>query len=223
MPQESNLKEKFQQLAPWMPSIIESVKKDIKNEHLKQDYVFIKKYLSGKNINKVSNEEFAEAYNQAIQDEETGEKIAEFIAHKWIFRHSEMYHFFEQHLQAINPNFTEIKELTNEQSEPMVHGAVKEFGPKRTLIFSVFNDVRFPKAYIKKLEELAHQAKNHEEEHERISSEKQSAEALANSHAQEIARITDKYEKKLLGLQKKYTQDVDMLKKQIANLQRKLV
>ena len=38
----------------------------------------------------------------------------------------------------------------------------------------------------------------------------------------EMARVKDKYEKKLNGLQKKYQVDVENLKKQIAQLQRKL-
>ena len=37
-----------------------------------------------------------------------------------------------------------------------------------------------------------------------------------------MARLTDKYEKKLMGLQKKYQLDQEALKKQLAALQRKL-
>jgi hypothetical protein len=52
--------------------------------------------------------------------------------------------------------------------------------------------------------------------------EKQSAETLEKAYEREIARLTDKYEKKLQGLQKKYLFDTEALKKQIATLQRKL-
>ena len=42
-------------------------------------------------------------------------------------------------------------------------------------------------------------------------------------YEQQIARLTDKYEKKISGLQKKYVQDTDNLKKQLAQLQKKCV
>jgi hypothetical protein len=37
-----------------------------------------------------------------------------------------------------------------------------------------------------------------------------------------MQRLVDKYEKRLSGLEKKYLNDTDILKKQIANLQKKL-
>ena len=222
MSQEQTYQQKFLHLKEWMPAIIETVKKDLKNEHLKQDYAFIKKYFPGKNVHKVENEELANAYSQAIQEEENGNNIAEFIANRWIFRHGEMYHLFEENLSAINPNFTEIKELTDQQAEQLTQKATQAFGALRTYIFSLLNSVALSPAHFKKLAELARQAHQHEEKETKNAVEKRSLEELQSSHEREIARLTDKYEKKLIGVQKKYTHDVDVLKKQLANLQRKL-
>src|SRR5262245_6832259 len=102
MPRELNFKDKLSQFKEWMPSIMECIKKDIRNEHLKKDNAFVKKYLNGKNIHKLNSNELAQAYTQAIDEQENGEELAEFIAHRWIFRNSEMYHFFETHLCKIN-------------------------------------------------------------------------------------------------------------------------
>ena len=45
---------------------------------------------------------------------------------------------------------------------------------------------------------------------------------MQSHYDQQITRLTDKYEKKLQGMQKKYIQDIETLKKQITLLQRKL-
>ena len=80
----------------------------------------------------------------------------------------------------------------------------------------------FSPAHLKKLETTAHKEKSKAKESIVQEAEKRSLDDVKTQHALEVARLTDKYEKKLLGFQKKYTQDVEMLKKQLANLQRKL-
>lgn len=218
----NELKQKLIQLTEWMPVIIETVKKDLKNDHLKQDYAFAKKYLDGKNLHKIENEDLSKAYTQALKDEEKGAEIAEFISHRWIFRNSEMYNFFEERLTAINPNFTEIKALSDAQAEPLIKDAVANFGALRTYIFSMLNAVAFSSGELEKLAKQAKTDKVHQEKEALNAAEQRTLEEAKKAHALEISRLTDKYEKKLLGLQKKYTQDVAMLKKQIANLQRKI-
>ncbi len=52
--------------------------------------------------------------------------------------------------------------------------------------------------------------------------EAKSVEQIKRHCEQEVARLTDKYEKKLLGMQKKYAIDTAQLKKQIGMLQKKL-
>ena len=220
MSTETSLTKKLIALHEWMPSIIETVKKDLKNDHLKQDFGFSKKYLGGKNLHKVENEELVLAYTQALKEEEKSEEIAEFITHRWIFRNSEMYDFFEKRLAQINPDFTEIKALSDSQADSLIKESIAAFGPLKSYIFSILNAVAFSPAHFDKLAKLARVTKEKEDKETQEQAEKDTLEAAKQQHAREIARLTDKYEKKLLGLQKKYTQDMAILKKQIANLQR---
>ena len=219
---DMSYKDRLIQLNEWMPEIIETVKKDLKNDHLKKDYAFFKKYFPGKNINKVENQELKDAYTRSIIEEDAGNEIAEFIVQRWILKNSELYHFFEMQLSKINEDFTEIKQLSHEQAEELEKEAVKEFGYIRTYIFSCLNGVAFSPAYLKKLEAAAENEKTQVKESMKTEAEKHSLDSLKTLHAQEMARLADRYEKKLVGFQKKYTQDVAILKKQLANLQRKL-
>lgn len=222
MLKETTYKEKFAELKNWMPSIIETVKKDLKNEHLKQDFLFVKKYFPGKNINKLSTEELVDGYFAAIQAEDNGEDIAEFITNRWLLKNSEIYNYFETELKKINPDFTAIKEIEKTQAKRMSDESAKEFGAEGVYLFSVFNSVAFPADIFKDLNQKAdHEAKS-AKAHAEESLAKLSVEQMQRSFEQQIARLSDKYEKKLSGLQKKYTQDTEALKKQLSALQRKL-
>lgn len=222
MLKEATYKEKFLLLDAWLPAIIETVKKDLKNEHLKQDFGFAKKYFSNKNLNKLTTEELAEGYRQALAQEETAESLAEFISNRWLIKHGDVYHFFEEQLKRIYPNFTEIKELDLSTSTQLMEAAIDEFGAPQTYLFTVINSVVFPKTVLEQLQKRAMTESKQQETQAQQDSERLSVEMIQQNSQQQIARLTDKYEKKLQGLQKKYIQDTEMLKKQIATLQRKL-
>lgn len=222
MYKNATYKEKFADLNEWFPQLIEAVKKDLRNEHLKKDLYFVKKFLSSKNIHRITTEELVQAYQKAIQEEEQGENLAEFITSRWLLKNSEIYEFFEKELSAISPDFALLEELNPAQAKVLVDAAIAEFGVPRTYIFSVLNSVVFPSQcfHDMKAKALQEYAADVEFKAQRI--EQQSFEQMRATFEQEIARLTDKYEKKLQGLQKKYVTDTDQLKKQIAQLQRKL-
>jgi hypothetical protein len=222
MLKNATYKEKFVLLKPWHAVIIDAVKKDLKNEHLKQDFQFCKKYLPGKSAQKLTTEELVDVYGVAVEDAESGEALAEFISNRWLLKNSDLYGFFEQKLSEINPNFTEIEELDADQSRKMLSHAVKEFGAARTYLFSVINSVVFPEQVYRELDKQAKDALAHEEKEAQKQAELEAANDSKLNYEQQIARLTDKYEKKLVGMQKKYIQDTDTLKKQVATLQRKL-
>lgn len=222
MLKDATYKEKFDLLQGWMTALIEDVKKDLRNDHLKGDWQFCKTYLAGKNLNKITNEELVEAYSKAVKESENGEALAEFIAHRWLMRNGDLYHYFEQELSKINPNFGEIEKIDSAKAKTIIDGAVKEFGAVKTYLFTVVNSVAFSKEDTAALEKSAKNEVQHKKEEAVAHSEKLTLDQLKTSYEQQIARLTDKYEKKLLGMQKKYTTDVDTLKKQVANLQRKL-
>lgn len=209
-------------LRPWLASIVESVKKDLKNEHLKNDWQFCKQYLPGKNVSKVTVEEMVDAYGNALENSENAEALAEFISNRWLLKNCELYNYFEANLSRISPNFTELETIDEASSREIVRGAVEQYGAMKTYLFSVINSVVFPKEVYN---ELGQKAKTDEERRiveECTLHEKLSLEELQKDHELQIARLIDKYEKKLTGMQKKYTQDTESLKKQIINLQRKM-
>lgn len=222
MYKNTNFKEKFTVLKNWMPVIIESIKKDVRNEHLKQDLYFAKKYFGLNNIHKVSTDELAKGYLQAIMEEEKGEELGEFILSRWILKNTELYEFFENQLNQVTADFTAIEELPHDQSKDIAQKSIAEHGAVPTYLFAVLNSVVFPKEVFDHLEKEASKAQKAEIEKEKHEDAKQSVESLKSKYEQEIARINDKSEKKLAGLQKKYLNDTEALKKQIAALQRKL-
>lgn len=221
MLKDATHKEKLDLLQDWLPYIIQSIKSELKNDHLKQDWNFVKTYFENKNVNKLTAEELVAGYQQALAKEEKASDIAEFIFNRWLLKNTELYQYFEDSLTKIDPNFTDLKELSQDKSLIIAEGSVRHFGAPKTYIFSVINSVVFPKTVFDQLRKQA--AKSHEEESKEatIQKEQQSLAAMEKNHQLELARLTDKYEKKLLGLQKKYTLDTENLKKQIATLQRK--
>ncbi|MBA2369597.1 MAG: hypothetical protein H0V82_11320 [Candidatus Protochlamydia sp.] len=223
MYKDTSYKEKFALLNDWLSLIVDSVKKELKNEHLKKDIFFVKKFLNSKNLNKISTDDLTEAYQQAITEEEKGEEIAEFITSRWLLKNSELYEFFETRLSQINPNFSDLEELTADQAAPLMNDSVSQFGAPQTYIFAVLNSVVFPKDIYHQLEGKAKQQSQAHIEQTNRAAEQLTLENMKSSYDREMARLTDKYEKKLSGLQKKYLTDVEMLKKQISNLQKKLL
>lgn len=209
-------------LTPWVPYIIEAVKKDLRNEHLKKDYSFVKKYFDGKAPNRLTNAELAEGYNRAMLVDESAETLAEYIYNRWLLQNSEVYSYFEDRLKEINQNFSEIEEIDLQRSHIIMEGAITQFGAVKTYLFSVINSVVFPKEIYDKLLQHAKEESVRQEEEDQVNQQQASLDQLKLSFEQQMARMADKYEKKLLGLQKKYHTDTEMLKKQVATLQRKL-
>lgn len=222
MLKDASYKEKFQILKSWMPEIAEAVKKELKNEHLKKDWIFAKKYFPGKNLNKITADELSTGYLAAIAEEEKGEEIAEFISNSWLLKNSELYDYFEKELTKVNKDFSAIEKLESTASSKIREGAVAQFGAYHTYLFSVLNSVAFQEEDFNLLNEDAKKESDNKKEVEEDSLNLKMTEDLDKNYKLQIARLSDKFEKKILGLQKKYTQDTEALKKQIASLQASL-
>jgi len=222
MYKNATYKKKFADLKEWVPFLVEAVKKDLRNEHLKKDVHFVKRFLSSKNIHKITTEELSEAYQKAIQEEEKGEELAEFITLRWLLKNSELYEFFERELNQIHPDFSSLEEINPSQAEALIEASVREFGAPHTYLFSVLNSVVFSRESFEDLKIQAERQQERKEEEARKEAQEWSVEQMQKEFHADISRLTDKYEKKLAGLQKKYIVDVENLKKQVAQLQRKL-
>ncbi|MBJ7448947.1 MAG: hypothetical protein JHC93_01150 [Parachlamydiales bacterium] len=220
MLKDKNYQEKFSLLDPWFKEIIDSAKKELKQEHLSKDRAFQKRYLQGKPVIRATVDELVKAYSEAIQDGD--ETVAEIVSTRWILRNSEIYTFFVDRLQKINPQFDQIESLLDEDSNKLLSDAKNNFEIYRVYAFALFNAVAFSDEIYENLrkEALSELEKNTQEQSQKQSSD----EELQNEKRTllEMQRTIDKYEKKISGLQKKYIQDMDGLKKQIATLHKKL-
>lgn len=207
-------------IGTWLPSVLEEVRKELKNEHLKQDFVFQKKFFHGKTAQRLEKGELIAGYQEALQTSEYGEAIAAFVIHRWILRHADVYQFFLEQLSQINPEFTEIHALTDAQADPLMEGAVALFGARASYIFAHFNGVAFTPEQKAKLEAWAEK----ERAAQVVAEEPKpfSVEQMQVAHEAEMAKMEERYEKRLQGVVKKYSVEVEGLKKQVAILQRKL-
>ncbi len=221
MLRETGYQEKIEMLAPWLEEIFESIKKDLKNEHLKIDRQFCKKYLLGKNPVHISVPEMIEAYRTDIAAGNVS--LGEFIATRWLLKNTDIYGYFEERIKALSDDFEKLEELPQDLSDTLMDSSVKLFGAKKTYLFSVFNSVVFPPSTYACLKELASQETHTLDQESTIQKANETLEALQARHNREMAALTDRFEKKFSGMQKKYLADVECLKKQVALLQKKLV
>jgi hypothetical protein len=221
MLKETGYQEKFLMLAPWMMEIVDVVKKDLRNEHLKIDRNFCKRYFLGKNLNQIELSEMCDAYQKDIAEGNVG--LGEFIATRWLLKNGDIYGYFESSLKSITTDFEKLDVLPTDVSTALCEKSVKDFGAVRTYLFSVFNSVVFPSTVYEKLRERALKENKTVSEQAEKEHEIASLESLQKRHAREVASMQDRYEKKLNGMQKKYHSDVDALKKQIQTLKLKLI
>ena len=162
----------------------------------------------------------AEAYRTDIAAGNVG--LGEFIATRWLLKHTDIYSFFEEKIKGVTVDFETLEELPHDLSQALVQASIQQFGAKNTYLFSVFNSVVFPKdlyAELRKKAETQTQDLNAEAESIRTG---ETIEAMQHCFNREMKALTDRYEKKISGLQKKYLQDTESLKKQISALHKKL-
>jgi hypothetical protein len=213
---ERPMKNQFQTLQNWTREVLSVVKKDLKNDHLHTDPVFYKTYFGNRPANRLTAEELLAAYeNELFQG---NEDLSDFVVNRWVFKHGDLYEHFAERLAEINPDFDEIKTLTDAQTERVLAGAVESFGAIPTFLFTVLNGVVFPGSAIDRLRNAATAEKAAQKQEEESAQERQTIEKLLASHQREVARLHAKIE----GVQKKYANDTASLKKQIKVLQKKL-
>lgn len=222
MLKDSTYSQKLTMLKSWINTIIDEIKKDVKQEHLKYDRDFTKTYFSGANTAKLTANELAVGYVQAIEKNDRVEEIGEFLANRWLLKNSDMYEHFEEKLKKISPDFTDLDVLDEKDASELMNDSIKEFGAVKTYLFSVLNSVVFPENIYNELQNKAFNEKKNAEENEAKAILEVEEKNKEKFYQQQIARLTDKYEKRILGLEKKYHTDISTLKKQISNLQKKL-
>ena len=210
---------KFEKLQPWSVDIFQVLKKDLRNDHLLKNPSFAQKHFPKRGLDKLTNEEFAGAYAGEIA--EGDEDLAEKVVARWVMKNAELYHFFAAELTKINPKFDEIESLSPEISSFLLNTSVSQFGAPATYIFCIMNAVVLAEESLLKLREVAIAEKTQAAPSEEKQSF-ESVEAVREHYTKEMRKLTEKLEKRLQGMERKYVQDVDGLKKQIAGLHKKL-
>jgi hypothetical protein len=205
-------KEKFDWIQEWHPYLFNLVKRDLRNEHLRNDPAFAKKYL-GKTFPKADTQELVEGYRAAIQDGQEG--LVDFLFQAWLLKKTDIYHYFAEELSKISEDFTELDTLDSQVAKEISDKAVHQFGALDTILFALMNGVVFPPSLFEELKKKAHE----EERIKKKNADEQAAikdrEDLIRDYELRLQRLMDKYEKKLLGMEKKYHNDTAALKKQL--------
>jgi hypothetical protein len=219
MIKEDTYKIKFEKLDPWKYDIFQMIKKDLRNDHLLKSPAFVQKHFAKRALDKLTIEEFSGGYlNEVAEgDEELGEKIVT----RWILKNAELYQFFVTELSKIDPKYDEIENLSPEVSSCLLNTSVSQFGASATYIFCILNAVVFTEEQLGKLREVAiaekAQMKLCEEERSLAS-----VEAVKEHYEREMRKLIEKHEKRMQGVERKYVQDIEGLKKQIGQLHKKL-
>lgn len=223
MLKNSTYTEKMKMMEELFSCVVKDIKKDLKNDHLKNNRHFFKTYFSNQNLNKITEEELTDGYLKAFGNEEDFEELGEFFANRWLIKNTDLYDFFELSLSKISPDFTSLEILEDPIAEDLMQKSIEKFGAPKAYIFSVFNSVVFPEKILNQFKSQAIEEKK-QKEIEKIQEEKDELKRKEERNFEQIiARLTDKYEKKLSGLEKKYHADIATLKKQISNLEHKLL
>jgi hypothetical protein len=215
-------KEKVVALAEFHPALFHKIIRDLKNEHLKKDPVFHKKYFASAHIPKITPEEIMQGYFKAVQEEENGEAIAEHILQRWMLKEPEIYNFFEKRLSEISSDFTTLTSLEPAAEKRLIDESQEKFGALATYLFAVINSVCFSENTFLLLQTRAREELHAREQKAHKDDETHQEQKSLSSMAAQLERLQDKYEKKLQALERKYFIDTDGLKKQIAKLQQRL-
>ena len=153
MLKDSTHAKQYELLEEFVPDIIRSIRRDLRQDHLKQDQEFLKTHFGSKNPNKLKTEDMAPVYAPLLK--EGKEEYWEFFTDRWIMKHTDIYDFFEAELSKVAEDFTELEELDGDFSRRLVDGAVRSFGAVNTLIFSALNSVVFPESVYADLKKMA--------------------------------------------------------------------
>lgn len=214
---DSTYQQKFSTLLkPWMPLIVETIKRDLKQTSV------ARKYLPSKPAAKLTVEELTEGYLKAIAEDEQGEAIGEWVSQCWLLKKPDLYAFFRDKLSEINSEFDQIEEIELKKSNAILEEAVPQFGAPDLYLFTVINAVVFPPEVVKQLATRAETEVQQGQQKKLAAQEEKSVEKMVANYELQIARLTDKYEKKLQGFERKYLDDTESLKKQISLLQKRL-
>lgn len=204
--------QKMELLVPYHREILDSVKKDLKREHIGKDKSAHKQLFKSRPLHRIELEELLTVYSPLLL---TREDFGEFVASRWILKNIEIYEFFGKKLEQIEGNFDQLTQLDEAFARSTVQGAIEQFGPRATYFFCVLNSVVLPSGEFRILEELSKSA-----EPAQISANSENGQGSVFGE-QHVRRLEERYRQKLAGLERRYSAEVAALKKHISHLSKK--
>ena len=136
-----------------------------------------------------------------------------------MIKNADLYNFFAYELAKINPKYNEIESISDEMSVFLLNASIHQYGAISTYLFCILNAVVFTDQQLKKLREMALSEKAQQPEEKPAF---KSVDDVKEHYEKELRKVMEKCENKVQGLERKYIQDVEGLKKQIAQLHKKL-
>lgn len=214
-------KNPFNYVQPWISQILESIKKEIRRDHLGSDRHFHKTHFGTNPLSKISFEEIVSVYERELL--EGREELVAWVINAWVFKHGDLYKHFAERLSEVSPSFSELVSLTEEQEKRVLDGAVERFGVTNVYLFSRLNGVVFSDLLFDRLYQEAFRARENGKKEEQEREVQEAHEQMVARLMSEKTRIQERYEDRLAGVQRKYTTDIEALKKQIRSLQQQLL
>ncbi len=210
---KQDYKTKIELLAPFLEGLCRGIKKEIKQE-------FIQKGLLRKSEGGSEWKEIAQFFFKKIV-EEGDERVGEWLSSCWVCKNGEIFQYFHEQLSLIDEQYDRLVEIPLEKEEKIKKLSIEKFGFLRTYLFCVLNSVVFSSKIFEDLRKGALQELSSGEEVD-VQGKNCSIEDLKKAFELERLKIEEKYEKRLLGVSKKYQMEIDGYRKQIGQLQKKL-
>lgn len=211
-----SFQEKIEKLAEWIPQILEEIKREIKRDHLRKAPIFSRRFFAGKNINTITTEEIVTVYTSLMKSGDSD--FLDQIGYLWQLKHPELHPFFESNLKTISPNVSEITKIDDVFAAEIVEEAVTKFGAVNTYLFALLYEVALSDALFDNLRERAFEETRVTKIASEQEEEARNCEQLRMQHERLMARMREKYEKKLTALEDKYHTDVGRLRQELAEL-----
>ncbi|MBI5272636.1 MAG: hypothetical protein HY861_01465 [Chlamydiia bacterium] len=210
----------FQTIQSWIPQVLKAIKRDIRTDHLPGSPAFFRTHFGHRPINRLTAEEIFAVYEKDLLA--GNEELIEWVVNRWVFKHGDLYTHFAERLEKIASDYGSIKQLTEEQSEQILEGAIQRFSALSVYLFSVLNQVVFPETVFTRLRTMAENEDLQQKTQGVQTAQQQNLEEALAKCQKELVRLNEKYEDKLAGVMKKYAADVEALKKQNRALQQRL-
>ena len=210
----SDYKNKFEILAPFVEELCLGIKKEIKQE-------FVKKKGLQAEFNPLDISDISKFFYKKVA-EEGDEKTGEWLSSSWIYKNGEIFQLFHEQLSLVDEHYERLESLSPEVERQIKDLSTSKFGFVRVYLFSVLNSVVFSAKLFEELKagalkELAMGKNSSLESKDNISIEE-----LKKSFEMERLKLEEKYEKRLQGVIKKTQLEVEGYRKQIGQLQKRL-